>query len=126
MQLSHISMHCLSKSAYQELTSFFSEHLSSFPISLSAYPKCMLTPMLSKIAKLCIWLQRHCRFLCFRFVINQINWFKISTKPSDKSIPNIYQIFRIYQIKKLYTMHFENIPNFSSLVYIYIPVGNTG
>jgi len=27
-----------------------SEHLSSFPISLSAYPKCVVTPMLSKIA----------------------------------------------------------------------------
>jgi len=45
-------MHCLSKSAYLELSSVFSEHLSSLPISLSPYPKCMLTPMLSKIAKL--------------------------------------------------------------------------
>jgi len=44
-------MHRLYKSAYLELSSVFSEHLSSFPISLSAYPKCMLTPMLSKIAK---------------------------------------------------------------------------
>jgi len=63
--------------------------------------------------------------------MNQINWFKISTKPSDKNIPNIYQIFHIYQIKKLYIKHFENISKFSSLVYryiyiyIYIPVGNT-
>ena len=45
----------------------------------------------------------------FRSEINQINWFKISAKPSDKNIPNIYQIFPIYQIKKLYTKHFENI-----------------
>jgi len=57
--------------------------------------------------------------LCFRFVINQINWIKISTKPSDKNIPNIYQIFHMYQTKNLYTKHFEN-------TYIYTSVGNTG
>jgi len=77
----------------------------------------MFTPMLAKSLNIFIWFQHHCRFLCFRFVINQINWFIILTKPSDKDIPNIYQIFRIYQITNLNTMHFENIPNFSNLVY---------
>jgi len=53
--------------------------------------------------------------------MNQINWFKISTKSSDKNIPNKYQILHIYQIKKLYTKYFENIPNLrKNLVYIYI------
>jgi len=51
-QFFHIWMHCLSKSAYLELSSVFSEHLSSLPISLSAYPRCMLTPILRKLAKL--------------------------------------------------------------------------
>jgi len=40
-------------------------------------------------------------------------------------MPNIYQIFHIYQSKLLYTKHFENIPIFSKLIYIYIPGGNT-
>jgi len=59
------------------------------------------------------------RFLRFCSVLNQINWFKISTKPSDKNTPNIYHIFDIYQIKNLYTKHFENIPNNSNFVDIY-------
>ena len=67
--------------------------------------------------------QHHCRFLCFSFTINRINWFKISTKPSDKNIPNIYQVFRMYQIKKLYTKYFENI--YENITGVYIPVGNT-
>jgi len=37
-----------------KLSSLFSEHFSSLPISLSAYPQCMLIPMLSKITKLFI------------------------------------------------------------------------
>jgi len=52
--------------------------------------------------------------------MNQINWLKISTKTSDKNIPNIYQNLYIYQIKNVYTKLFENIPNFSNWLYIYI------
>jgi len=37
---------------------------------------------------------------------------------------NIYQSFHIYQMKNLYTKDFENIPNFSKLLYICIPIGN--
>ena len=50
-------MHCLSKKAYLDLSSVFSKHLSSPPTSLSAYPKCMLTPspMLCKITKLFLY-----------------------------------------------------------------------
>jgi len=52
MQLSHIWIHfCLTKTAYLELSSVFSED-SFLLISVSAYPKSMLTPMLSKITKL--------------------------------------------------------------------------
>ena len=53
----------------------------------------------------------------------KINWFKISTKTSDKNIPNIYQIFRIYKTKKLYTKH-KIYQNFQ-IWYIYIPAGIT-
>ena len=53
MQLSHIWIHLrLTKNACLELSSVLSQHLSFLPISLSAYPKCMLTPTLSKITKL--------------------------------------------------------------------------
>ena len=52
-QRSHIWMHFrLTQNAYLDLSSVFSEHLSFLPISLSAYARCMLTPMLSKITKL--------------------------------------------------------------------------
>jgi len=47
-------------------------------------------------------------------------WFKVSAKPSDKNMPNIYQIFHIYQIKNLCTEHFENTQIFQIwFVYIY-------
>jgi len=42
----------------------------------------------------------------------------ISTKPSDKNIPNICKIFRTYQIKNLYIRHFENMAKFSHLVHM--------
>jgi len=117
-------MHCLSKSASLDLSSVFSEHLSSLPTSLSAYPKCMLSPMLSKVAKFFIWLQHHCQFLCFRFVINQIKWFKISLKPSDKNIPYIPNFSYIpnqkiiYQALSKYTKFFKfRISDFRSRLW---------
>jgi len=115
-------MLCVTKSAYLELSSVFSEHLSSLPISLSAYTKCMLTPMLRKIAKLFIWLQHHCRFLCFRFAKHQRSWFKISIKPSEKKIPKFSHIPNqkiIYQALWKYTKIFK-------FIYVYIAVGDTG
>ena len=102
---------CL-KNAHLELSSVCSEHFSSHPISLSAYPKCMPTPMLSKIAKLFYMAST---LLCCRLVINQINLFEISTKPSDKNIPKISYIPN------------QKIIHQALLKYwgIYIPVGNT-
>ena len=88
-QVSHIWMHCLTKRAYLlELNSVFSELLTSLPVSLYAHPQCMPTPLLAKSLNFIIELQRHYRILFFRFVVNQINWFKISTETSDKNIPN--------------------------------------
>ena len=64
MQLSHIWIHFrLTKNAYLELSSVFSEHLSFLPISLSACPKCMLTPMLAKSLNFFMQLQHHYRLL---------------------------------------------------------------
>jgi len=54
-------------------------------------------------------------FSLFKFSIWQIIWFENSNNTPSK----IYQIFCIYRIKNLYIKHFENIPNFSNLVYIY-------
>jgi len=54
MQLSDHRMHWLTKNTYLELSSFFSELLSSPQVSLSAHPKCTLTPMLNKITELFI------------------------------------------------------------------------
>jgi len=66
--------------------------------------------MLSKITKLfdiaSIPLLVYLFHLCDK---NQINWFKISTKTSDKNIPTLYQIFHTYQIKNLHTNLFQNI-----------------
>jgi len=54
MQLFDHRMHWLTKNTYLELSSVLSELLSSPQVSLSAYPKCTLTPMLNKITELFI------------------------------------------------------------------------
>jgi len=54
MQLSDHRMHWLTKNTYLELSSVFSELLSSPEVSLSAHPKCTLTSMLNEITELFI------------------------------------------------------------------------
>jgi len=76
--------------------------------------------MFSKIIKLFYIALEPLWFLCFRYLISQINWFRISTKSSDKNIPNIHEMFHTWQIQNLCTK--ENIPNFWKLVYTVIPV----
>jgi len=84
MQLSHIWIHFrLTENAYLELSSVFSEHLSFLPISLFAYPKCMLTPMFSKITELFYTASTSLSASMCSLCDKQINRFKISTKPSD-------------------------------------------
>jgi len=62
------------------------------------------TPMFSKITALFYIALEPLRFLCFRCLISQINWFKISTKSSGKNIPNIHLIFHKCQIQNLYSL----------------------
>jgi len=44
-----LRMHCLTKRAYLELRSIFSEPSGSFPVLFSAYRKCRLTPVSSRL-----------------------------------------------------------------------------
>jgi len=72
--------------------------------------------MLSKITKIFYIVSTPLSVYPFPLCNEPNNFFLISTKTSDKNIPNIYRIFHIHQIKNLYTKLFENTPNLSNLV----------
>jgi len=74
--------------------------------------KRMLTPMSSKITLL-LFVGFNIISLSLCFAKYQIIWFAVLTKPFNRYIPDVYQIFHIYQIKNLCTKHFENIANVS-------------
>ena len=76
----------------------------------------MLTPMLRKITLLFhLAVTSQCFFSC-HFAKYQFIWFTVLTKDFNKNVPNINQIFHIYQIKNLYTKHVKNISNSKNLV----------
>ena len=98
--VNHSSLNLLPLS-YAEPSSLFSELFISLPVSFSAYPKCTLTPMWSKITQL---------FL-HSFNITMVSLFTLC------NIKNSL----VYRLNKtLRQQYTKNIPNFS-----YIPIKNT-
>ena len=62
-----------------------------------------------------IQLQHHSQLLCFLFVVNQMNWLKISTKNLSQKYTKYMPSFSYMANQKFNAKHFEN------LVYTYIP-----
>jgi len=75
----------------------FLELLSSSTVSLSAYPKCTLSPMLNKITKLFICsFKTAYGFMVFLFTLCNITNNLIANKPSGKNMPNLSYIQKNY------------------------------
>jgi len=87
-------MHWLTKNVHQELRSFFGtfQLSSSLVLRLPKVHAYSHARLLAKSPNILYRALPPLSFLCLRFAIKQITWFKVLTKLSNKNIPNFSYI----------------------------------